>query len=123
MKLRFILFLFLSSTAFETSAKSAKNNLKKALTIMADATVKGDYSTLADLTYPKALAKLGGKDSVVMLIKKTFDKFKEQGMYIKGLNINEPDSIFTIADNLFCIATQTTIVKVNNGSISANSST
>jgi hypothetical protein len=90
-----------TDTPLEAMHKGAKRCI--------DATVKGDFATLADLTHPGVLERVGGRERMIELIEKGMKEMKAQGMtFTKGTT--EPPEPLTKADDGLYGVIPTTIV-------------
>jgi hypothetical protein len=54
------------------------------------AVLDGDVSKLADLTHPKVVEAMGGKEKVIAASKAVLDQMKAQGIEIKSYTIGKP---------------------------------
>ena len=105
-------------------AQEHKEKIRLAAQLIADATLKEDYSTVLDHTYPKFLEAHGGKDSVLKAIRESFNKMKEQGMELTILNITigEPGNETKIGAIVYSIVPENLVLKINGKKYSATSS-
>src|SRR5262245_61607877 len=54
------------------------------------AVLDGEYAKMADLTHPKVVEALGGKEKVVDFTKKVMEQMKAQGIELKSYTIDKP---------------------------------
>ena len=54
------------------------------------AVLDGEYAKMADLTHPKVVEALGGKEKVVDFTKKVMEQMKAQGIELKTYTIDKP---------------------------------
>src|SRR5262245_45962480 len=66
--------------------KSAKAEADKIQTAL----VKGDYDTVANLTHPKLIEMMGGREKMLDLTAKGLGALKAQGIEIKSVKVLDP---------------------------------
>src|SRR5438045_2512650 len=54
------------------------------------ALIKGDFGKLADLTHPKLVEKMGGKEKMVAYLTTEMKKMKEMGYEFKSVKVMAP---------------------------------
>ena len=69
-----------------TMVVTVKGNVQK----MMDATCTGDYRTVLDMTYPKVLEMMGGKEAALKQIETAMNAIKGQGITFKVKEVNTP---------------------------------
>ncbi len=57
---------------------------------MMDATCAGDYRTVLDMTHPKVLESMGGKDAALKQIETAMNAIKGQGIAFKVIEVSTP---------------------------------
>jgi hypothetical protein len=80
-----------------------------------DAVVKQEYAKVVDLTYPKAIEGLGGKDKAIELIKTTMKHLKDMGLTITKATVGIPSVYQDEGKNRFTIIPTTTEIKTRDG--------
>lgn len=70
----------------EKMTETVKGQVKKIM----DATVAGDYRTVLDLTHPKVLEMMGGKETALKEVEKGMNMLKSQGFTFKVKDIGSP---------------------------------
>lgn len=65
---------------------TVKGNVQK----MMDATCTGDYNTVLDMTYPKVLELMGGKEAALKEIEAAMKAIKGQGITFKVKEVSTP---------------------------------
>jgi len=105
-------------------AQGHKEKIQSTAQLLADATVKEDYSTVLDHTYPKFVEANGGKDSLILIIKAGFKKLKEQAteLSISNVTIGEPGDEIKIGSMLYSIVPESMILKYNGKKYSTTGS-
>jgi hypothetical protein len=115
MKKTLVFACFITLLSTFVLAQQHKEKIRQTAQLMVDATLRDDYSTVLDHTYPKFLEAHGGKDSVLKVIKEGVKKMKEQGMELVIINasIGEPGNETRIGSMLYSIVSEIVVVKVN----------
>lgn len=106
------LIALLFSVAITNTFAQDKAKIKAAASISTTAFIKGDYATMADHTYPKLLAAMGGKDAFVQMLNTQIGNMKKQGLSIERIVVGEPGEIYTAGTNLLSLVPQTVSVKM-----------
>ena len=114
-KLLIILVLPLQLFAQDTTV------LKRQANILAKAVVKGDYETLINHMYPKAVQSMGGKKFMIDQAKKGFQQLKAQGISFESATVGSPGKFYKAGTEIHCLVPETIMVKTPNGRISAKS--
>jgi hypothetical protein len=119
-----ILLFTLVLTGFTVSAQDHRNQIKQIAQLIADATVRGDFGSVLDHTYPKFVNAHGGKDSVLAAIKNGMEKMKAQGTPLEITNaiIGTPGAEVEIGETIYCILPETISLKMNGQIYDATSS-
>jgi hypothetical protein len=112
------LFLFMFAPVQEdqrldTAAKEAQR--------AADATVKADVETLADLTHPKIIELAGGRDRMIEAVRKGMESMKAQGIAIRSAEVAKPERIVEGEGALYCLIPQTVVLDVEGGTLTSRS--
>lgn len=97
--------------------------IKQTAQLIGDATIKGDYVTVLNYTYPKAIALAGGRDTLLGTMKRVFAELSTQGIAFKSVEIGTPGDIIEAGGKSFSLIPQTLVMKMNGGTITAKSST
>jgi hypothetical protein len=116
----FFILLFISSSLSVHAQYSAQ--IKNGADILAKATLNGDYKTLVDYTYPKAVAMAGGKQSMISLIKKGMDDMKKNGQGFKLVTTGEPGKVYRSGKELHSVVPQYMEMIYKNGCLSFSTS-
>jgi len=92
MKTSFVTLLMIACSSASIAAQEStmvatvKGNVQK----MMDATCSGDYSTVLDMTYPKVIEMMGGKEAALKEIEGAMKAIKGQGITFKVKEVNTP---------------------------------
>src|SRR5262245_27261675 len=85
-----------------------KKTAKGAVEKMQAATVKGDYETLIDLTHPKVVEKMGGRDKAVATTKKIMKDLADEGFVIKSMAAGQPSAPVRAGRDTYILVPTTT---------------
>src|SRR5262249_6438569 len=55
--------------------------------VIQNALIKGDFGTVADLTHPKAIEKIGGREKMLATITAGLDEMKAEGIAFKSVKM------------------------------------
>jgi hypothetical protein len=81
----------------------AKAVVKKKAQEICQSIVKADYSKVADLTYPKVVELMGGRDKMIDSIRASMKQMSDGGITIKSLSVDEPSGFLSEGKNTFVI--------------------
>ncbi len=91
--------------------------IKKKAQQIGEALQKEDYVVLVNLTYPKVVEMLGGKEKMVAALKTGIKSMKDQGIAFSSLVVAEPGKRASKGKNTFVIVPTTTEMTVPVGKI------
>jgi hypothetical protein len=84
----------LGAVALSAAAGADDKDLKKAVKGLVEkmqaATLKDDFETVIDMTHPKAVEQLGGREKALATTKTVMKQLKDGGLAIKALSAGEP---------------------------------
>jgi len=89
----------------KSEAKPSKQSveIKKLAQGLARATIKGNFETVIELTYPKVVAVLGGKQKAIEGVKRQMTILAQRGIKIASYEVGEPGKAHTAGKNTFVI--------------------
>jgi hypothetical protein len=102
---------------------SADPQTQRIRTIAAEnsaALTSGNYARLVDLTYPKLVEMIGGRDKMIEMLRSGTEDMKAHGSAILGAEIAEPPEIVTAGDKQFAIVREIVRVQVPEGTLRSN---
>ena len=67
-----------------------KKDVKKLVEKMRDATLKDDYETIIDLTHPKVVKEMGGRDKALDAAKQIMKELRAKGFKVTSFAAGEP---------------------------------
>jgi hypothetical protein len=83
--------------------------------------LKGDIHKLADFTYPKVAAMMGGKKKMIAVIKTGIESMKAEGTSIRNGSIGEVSKIYRSGKELHCTLDQNLVMDVKGGYLTTES--
>lgn len=104
--------IFLTTLAF---TQDDSKRIKEQAELTASALLQGDYETLIKFTYPKIVEMVGGKESMISLIKKGKIEMNQQGISFDEVTIGDPSNIVKAGDEIHCLVPQKIFMKVPKG--------
>jgi hypothetical protein len=81
------------------------------------ALTSGDYARLVQLTYPKVVEMIGGRDKMIETLQRGSEDMKARGSAILGAEVGEPKDVVTAGDKQFAIVPMTVRVQVADGTL------
>jgi hypothetical protein len=81
------------------------------------AVASGNYARLVDLTYPKVVEMIGGRDKMIQTLQRGSEDMKAHGSAILGAEVDEPKEVVTAGDKRFAIVPMTVSVQVPDGTL------
>jgi hypothetical protein len=111
-------FTLLNLTAF--AQHSAK--IKAGADLITKASLQGDYETLIDHTYPKAIAMSGGRGAMLEIVKKEMEAMKQNGRGFKFASCGEPGPVYQSGKELHSVVPQYIEMLYKDGYLSFNTS-
>ncbi len=87
----------------------------------AEATVKGDYEKLADLTNPAAIEAMGGRASMIAKVKDGLAEMKKEGVHLVSSRATAPEAIHAVDSDLYTIVPTSLIIQTKQGKIRSRS--
>jgi Caspase domain len=85
------------------------------------ATVAGNFAVVIDMTYPKILELMGGREKAISLVETQMKAMKEQGATILDFKLGVPSEFKTGGSDLFTVIPTTVIVKIPAGKLTGKS--
>jgi hypothetical protein len=67
-----------------------KKDVKKLVEKMRNATLKDDYETVIDLTHPKVVKEMGGRDKAIDAAKQIMKELQAKGFKVASFEAGEP---------------------------------
>ena len=80
-----------------------------------------NYARLVDLTYPKLIELIGGRDRMIEMLRQGTEDLKARGSKILGAAVSEPKEIVMAGDRQFAIVPEVVRVQGPEGTLRSNS--
>jgi hypothetical protein len=103
------------------SADSQTQRIRMLAAENSRALTSGDYKRLVDLTYPKLVEMIGGRDKMIEILRTGTEDMKAHGSAILGAEVSEPKEVVTTGDKQFAIVPMTVRVQVPDGTVRSKS--
>jgi hypothetical protein len=87
----------------------------------AQAMVKGDFGRLVDLTYPRVVELMGGRDKTIAALEAAVKKMKDGGFAFRSAKVGEASKPVAGGDELYTVVPLTLEMKVPGGTSTLNS--
>jgi len=81
------------------------------------ALTSGNYARLVELTYPKVVEMIGGRDKMIETLRKGTEDMKAHGNAILGAEVSEPKEVVPRGDKQFAIVPMITRMQVPEGTL------
>jgi hypothetical protein len=81
----------------------AKAAVKKGAQELVQSLIKGDYSRMVDLTYPKFVELKGGRDKMIDALRASLKEASDQDVTIGSFAVGEPSDLLTEGKNTFVV--------------------
>lgn len=109
-----MVILFASSIC---DAQTGLEELRLRATENGDAIIRGDFNRVVDLTYPKLVELIGGRERMVSLLEKGRREMKAQGNEYISVSIHQPQELVTIGIRTFAIVPFSLKLKASGGTL------
>lgn len=78
---------------------------------------KEEYAKVVDLTYPKLVELVGGRERMLAELEASMKQLKQKGYSFKSIEVGEPGEILTEGKNTFAVVPTTTEMAAPEGKI------
>lgn len=95
--------------------------VKQQATMMAQSMVKGDYKTLINYTYPKAVQLAGGKEKMINLIATGVQQMKKAGITFESVTVGEPGKFYKAGNEIHCLLPENLVMSSPKGRMAMHS--
>ncbi len=95
--------------------------VKKKAQEIGQAILKEDPAGIADLTYPKVIELLGGREKMIAALGRGMKQMKEQGFAMRSLEVGEPGEFLAEGKNTFIVVPTTVVMTAPGGKFVARS--
>ena len=119
-------FLAVAVVALSLCTQPAKadpqtERIRKAAEENRAAAATGNYARVVDLTYPKLVEMVGGRDKMIEALRRAAEGLKAAGSAILRIDVDEPKEVVTSGDKQFAIVPMTVTAQLPQGTVRAKS--
>ena len=105
------------SASPSSTPQSNYPNLKIQAEETANAFVHKDFKTIVDLTYPRVVEFMGGREKMVSAIEQGVKQAEGEGITFVSVDVGEPEKVISVGRQLFSIVPTTLKMKVPGGTL------
>jgi hypothetical protein len=95
--------------------------VKKQAMIMAQSMAEGDYKTLVNYTYPKAVEMAGGKEKMATMIAGAMQQMKAANVNFESATVGNPGKFYKAGKEIHCLLPETLVMSSPKGKIAMHS--
>jgi hypothetical protein len=118
-----LLLCLLFTTALSLTLYAQDTTLvKNQANMVAKAMIAGDYKTLVNYMYPKAVQMGGGKEKMIALVTNGMQQMKTQGITFESVKVDAPGKFYKAGTEIHCLLPETIILQLPNARIASHSS-
>ena len=99
------------------SADPQTEQVRKLAAENSAALASGNYVRLVDLTYPKVVEMIGGREKMIEMLRRGSEEMKTHGSAILAAEVSEPKEVVTAGDKQFAIVPMTVRIQVPDGTL------
>lgn len=115
-----LVLLFALPAVVSADDVEIKKVVKAKVEVLNEATVKGEFARIADLTHPKVVEIAGGREKMIALMEKSFKEMKEEGISVHSAKVGEPSDLARKGGDLYVVVPFDLTMKVEGGKITAS---
>jgi hypothetical protein len=106
----------------KSSSETRYPNLKTQADELNQVTLKGDDARAADLTYPKLIEVMGGREQYIDNLKTVRDEMQSEKFSVLSATVGDPTDIVEVENQIYAIVPVTMRMKVPEGILVGRSS-
>jgi hypothetical protein len=95
--------------------------IKHQANVLSQAMMKGDYQTIVNNTYPKAVQMAGGKEKMLELINSGISQIQSMGISFEAISTGAPGKFYKAGTEIHCLVPENITFKTPNGRILSHS--
>lgn len=107
--------LFIAHFTLAADDEAEKALVKRKAQEVGTAVIKGDFAKVVDLTYPKVVTAMGGREKMIAAVETGMKQMKTQGFSFRSLTAGTPGAFLTEGGNTFTIVPTTLEMGVPGG--------
>jgi hypothetical protein len=111
-----IITLLLINSAINSQNKYSEKIIKSGK-VIARAMVEKNYEKIVDLTYPKIIKLVGGKEQMINIIRNGIKQMENQGIKYSSVEIGKPQEIYKAGNEFHCLVPQKITMTNRNGKV------
>jgi hypothetical protein len=115
--MKYFSLLLVCFLGLNLQAQTDNKNLNTQLETMKTAFLSKDYAIVADLTFPKVLDMMGGKDKMIEVTASTISSMEEQGFKFESIAFKAPSNFLKHNGDLQCTVIQVLVMDTPNGKV------
>ena len=116
-----LLLLCLLASSYQTKPRAVdqidREKLKQQAQELSDAVVSGNYARAADLTFPKLVKLMGGRQQFIATMEKAMAETSTDQFRISSVTVGEPGEIIQVNRQHYAIVSSTMRFKVAEGTL------
>jgi hypothetical protein len=98
-----VIFALLSASAGAADEPSLKDVLKEKVEALNKALIKEDFGKVADLTHPKIVKMMGGREKMVAKLESSAKEMKSSGYAIRTVTVDDPSEPVAAGPELYAV--------------------
>lgn len=114
---RLLAGLLLSSLLCSSAFAADKEAVKKLADEVGQATMKGDYAKVIDMTHPGLVKALGGREKAIQTAKDAMAQVAKQGITLKSFTTGDPEEFFVEGKNTFVVVPNSVVMNFPGGKL------
>ncbi|MEO3404679.1 hypothetical protein AAFN85_12305 [Mucilaginibacter sp. CAU 1740] len=95
--------------------------VKQQANAMAQSMIKGDYKTIVNYTYPKAVQLAGGKEKMINLIATGVQQMKNASITFESVTVGDPGKFYKAGNEIHCLLPENLIMSSPKGRLAMHS--
>lgn len=115
-----LVFFLCSLTVFGAEDKPEQIVKAKANEVV-QATLKGDWNKVLDLTYPEVIRQGGGREKMLDTVKQATEQMTKKGFAFRSAKVSDPEQIVEGGDKRFAVVPMALEMKAPGGTLSIKS--
>lgn len=114
-----VLMLGLTVQAWADQDPMVPLRVKAKVEAINHALIKGDYGTIADLTYPKLVEMMGGREAMLAALSRVTVEMKAKGFVFKSVTVEEPKQFVPMGSEVFTVVPVTLMMTAPGGRVTS----
>lgn len=115
------LIIFLSSFAVLGAQDKPEQIVKAKANEVAQATLKGDWNKVLDLTYSEVVRQGGGREKMLDAVKQATEQMTKKRVAFRSAKVSDPTQMVEVGDKRFAVVPMALEMKAPRGTLSIKS--